>query len=1018
MMMDDAHSPVVTTNSGKSVFIVNDGALATSAPLFTPQSSCDDVSDANQDLSQSTSSEQGDMILDSHHEHEQTSSAKVHLISSETSFIADKPSPKISVERRTVLSSYRCSSSIVEPQVSDISGYGIEKPCNSPNSAFFLQKDVEPSDLSHVSHNTPAKERLLNHTDVERKIPLSLTVSSNNTVSHSRHEKDLSNTASLQLSDSHIILSSNRVISRHNQLLTQDTSNLSNFQSHGSQEAPEVIEEPSSTYSGSSKLQRLPPVSTIIQPRFASLVKKGYKPPSLESSSIDLSHTHDPHHAEALCLSTVSRSEADVIMNPISLVANKNDTGGHYFGDSVDSLQSLSTSFSEADVVESAATSRVPSHSAPVIMSLPDFSKIHSGNVLITSSKDHGLHVPSSVNRFPRMDHRGPLLFDDDGHPIVLPSTNPLLTPLDLGTTTLSMVSSRMSSQTAGREVGQMNMSSSSTRLAFCRPILGVPTGVITAVGPSHSTPISASDEIQEHRPPSLLSQEENVSISASSPKYGSVIEGRDFSGVLGKSESEDDETDDISDAPSITIASPMHGISTSALPSILSSLASQSSYLLSSLVSSTASSCPLTLTKTASSNSTTTTSVPLIHGMQPGLTSSHLPYVSPFLLSGILPTSLSGTSVKQEPQEATSSPTITSASSPHYSSFPTLPSLISILKQEAPTGSTTGSGPLPPFTVVSGLSSVSKRALAGFDSEQVNFHLGEVSVKEEPSGNAETSPSESLSAPESPVLQNTSKLHELSGLPTIPLAVISTSARVEHSSPSITQATTVPSNQITACYSRTATATSKTNSTSAIGMASTSLIGAISGRKVEIVDKKCCQLCKAGKPCSLHSAQSHSVSSQLVSGPLLSGDPAKPFQCNLCGKKLASKNVYQLHMRSHSGEKPFTCNLCGHHFSQKTSLTRHMRSHTGERPFPCEVCGKRFADKERTKIHMRTHTGEKPFACEICGKCFSQKSTVKRHMSVHTGEKPFTCETCGKGFANRGNLNAHSKTHVNSLNT
>ena len=145
---------------------------------------------------------------------------------------------------------------------------------------------------------------------------------------------------------------------------------------------------------------------------------------------------------------------------------------------------------------------------------------------------------------------------------------------------------------------------------------------------------------------------------------------------------------------------------------------------------------------------------------------------------------------------------------------------------------------------------------------------------------------------------------------------------------------------------------------------------------------------------------------------PLPSGNPSKPFKCPLCQKNLASKNVYQLHLRSHSGEKPFSCNLCGNAFSQKTSLTRHMRSHTGERPFPCSVCGKRFADKERIKIHMRTHTGEKPFACGICSKSFSQKSTVKRHMTVHTGEKPFKCSSCGKGFANRGNLIAHEKTH------
>lgn len=154
-------------------------------------------------------------------------------------------------------------------------------------------------------------------------------------------------------------------------------------------------------------------------------------------------------------------------------------------------------------------------------------------------------------------------------------------------------------------------------------------------------------------------------------------------------------------------------------------------------------------------------------------------------------------------------------------------------------------------------------------------------------------------------------------------------------------------------------------------------------------------------------------MSSPMKPPPIPSGNPSKPFMCPICNKNLASKNVYQLHLRSHNGEKPFACNLCGNAFSQKTSLTRHMRSHTGERPFSCQVCAKRFADKERIKIHMRTHTGEKPFSCDVCHKQFSQKSTVKRHMSVHTGEKPFKCRHCGKGFANRGNLVAHEKTHT-----
>ncbi|XP_076362703.1 uncharacterized protein LOC143253181 [Tachypleus tridentatus] len=1025
MMTDSTQSSVVTTSSGGSLFIVSDGNMTNSTLLSAPQSSCDDYCEVNQDVSNSTSSEQDDTVVDSQPVHDQMLPFEVELTGPENSFIRGRNSNSFSVERKTVLSSHVSVSTIPEKNHdSGISGCMEEKTCTPPNSALFFHEDLKPNDLSM------AKEQMTKHGAFERK-NFSLAVPSNSSELHEEHKVGPNSAADLQLSDLHVMQPSNKVMSKNIQLIKDHTPTLSNLQSQGSHLVSGFTEVPSSAYSNGSKLQRLPPVSTIMQPRLASLVKGGFKIPSLESthiasfldlprtsvtSSIDLSNAHDLQSSEAVCLSTVSRPEEHIMVNPISLVANKSEAEGNFFGESVDSFQSGSTLLSEASVVYSASASRGMPHSAPVIMSLPDFSKIHGGNLLVSNIKDHVGHMSSSVNKFARGSHRGPLFLDDDGHPIVFPSTSPLLTPLDLGTATLSMVTSRISTQTARK--GQMNTSFPANKIANSKPTLGVPTGVITAVGSSHSvTPATSyvTTGIQEH--PSLITQVENVHMSNTSPKNGSVLDGQDLSGVLGRSESEDDDAD-ISEASNITTNSALDNISTSALPSILSSLASQSSYLLSSLVSSTSPS-PLTLAKTALSSIPATSGIPLIHGMQPSISSSHIPYVSSFVLSGILPTSFSGSSVKQEPQDGTAVPAVTATSN-----ISTLPSLVSILKQEAPlTGNINDSGPLPPFTVVSGLSSLSKRGLTGFDSAQVNFpssvtQFGEISVKEEPTDNVETSPSESLSESQSPVLQNTSNISDISRLPTVPLAMINTNVQRDLSSPAMTPTTIVPSSNVKAGIGCTATAISKTTSTNVVEMASTSLIGVSSGRKAIIVDKNICQICRAGKPCSLHHSQPHSISHQLVSGPLLSGDPTKPFQCNLCGKHLASKNVYQLHMRSHSGEKPFTCNLCGHHFSQKTSLTRHMRSHTGERPFPCEVCGKRFADKERTKIHLRTHTGEKPFSCEICGKCFSQKSTVKRHMSVHTGEKPFTCETCGKGFANRGNLNAHSKTHANSVNT
>ncbi|KAG8184619.1 hypothetical protein JTE90_022670 [Oedothorax gibbosus] len=392
-----------------------------------------------------------------------------------------------------------------------------------------------------------------------------------------------------------------------------------------------------------------------------------------------------------------------------------------------------------------------------------------------------------------------------------------------------------------------------------------------------------------------------------------------------------------------------LSNITTTVLPSLFSSLSASA---LASLQSSLSSSLPLTI-HSALPNICDNSTAPMAP-VSPSLSS---PPLSPILLPSILRSVSSGDVISN---------CVTSSTSSLYSG---LLKMSGMVKQEP------GSGPLPPFTVVSGLSPLLKRSGIHGASPTQQQQIPVVTIKQEPGASRASVVSASEFNPS--IILNPAALH----LPSS--AAAATSAA--NTDP-------VPSQASTIAFA---------------GSTTTAAVSSEGGDKAG--DKKwSCLMCKNGSPCGLHPGGRPPQ-------PALSGDPAKPFQCTLCGKHLASKNVYQLHLRSHSGEKPFTCNLCGHHFSQKTSLTRHMRSHTGERPFPCEVCGKRFADKERIKIHMRTHTGEKPFACEVCGKRFSQKSTVKRHMSVHTGEKPFKCEACGKGFANRGNLNAHSKTHANT---
>lgn len=464
---------------------------------------------------------------------------------------------------------------------------------------------------------------------------------------------------------------------------------------------------------------------------------------------------------------------------------------------------------------------------------------------------------------------------------------------------------------------------------------------------------------------------------------------------------------------------SSLPNITTAVLPSLFSNLSASA---LASLQSSLSSALPLTIQS----------SLPNINIGDNHTTASHLssassglssPPLSPILLpssmNNILSTSLRSAVTNVKPPIADSlvtSNTVTSTNS-MYSGLLKSVGLSNIVKQEP--GIVTGSGPLPPFTVVSGLSPLVKREFSAslasnlIGANHMSAQIPVVTIKQEP-GASRASASASEFNP-SIILNASAALPSIASIHLPPAAAVQLPVVVTSSVAITTSALTnpVPSQASTIAFAgsvSTSVATSTANAASS----------PLDGEESKPSEKKWnCTMCKNGSPCGLHPTQSQgsSGSARLTTPPqpVLSGDPAKPFQCTLCGKHLASKNVYQLHLRSHSGEKPFTCNLCGHHFSQKTSLTRHMRSHTGERPFPCDVCGKRFADKERIKIHMRTHTGEKPFACEVCGKRFSQKSTVKRHMSVHTGEKPFKCESCGKGFANRGNLNAHSKTHANT---
>lgn len=553
-----------------------------------------------------------------------------------------------------------------------------------------------------------------------------------------------------------------------------------------------------------------------------------------------------------------------------------------------------------------------------------------------------------------------------------------------------------------------------------------IPRGVITSV--------MSSKESLDHRDiliPTSASATKNASIKKEMRDAEIAVSILKNSDLIANTNSSKDKSLNVSlsiseqsvinhgnkSPPSEEKETSLPNISTTVLPSLFSNLSASA---LASLQSSLSSVLPLTIQSSLPNISIGDNAATASHlsSASSGLSSPPLsPILLPSSMSNMLSTTLRSAVTNVKPPNVDSLVTCNAVTSTNsmYSGLLKSVSLSNVVKQEP--GIVTGSGPLPPFTVVSGLSPLGKREFSAslasnlIGANHMSAQIPVVTIKQEP-GASRASASASEFNP-SIILNASAALPSIASIHLPPAAAVQLPVVVTSSVAITTSALTnpVPSQASTIAFA---------------GSVSTSTANAVSSPHDIIEESKPsekkwnCLMCKNGSPCGLHPTQSQGSSSgsaRLTTPPqpVLSGDPAKPFQCTLCGKHLASKNVYQLHLRSHSGEKPFTCNLCGHHFSQKTSLTRHMRSHTGERPFPCDVCGKRFADKERIKIHMRTHTGEKPFACEVCGKRFSQKSTVKRHMSVHTGEKPFKCESCGKGFANRGNLNAHSKTHANT---
>ncbi|KAM8706446.1 hypothetical protein ACLKA7_010681 [Drosophila subpalustris] len=132
-----------------------------------------------------------------------------------------------------------------------------------------------------------------------------------------------------------------------------------------------------------------------------------------------------------------------------------------------------------------------------------------------------------------------------------------------------------------------------------------------------------------------------------------------------------------------------------------------------------------------------------------------------------------------------------------------------------------------------------------------------------------------------------------------------------------------------------------------------------------------------------------------------------KPVVCDCCGKRVSSSSELKEHMLVHTDERPFVCPVCNASFKNKKRLNIHSQSH-GMPKYECEICGKKLQTRAIWNKHKYVHTNERRFKCSICGTAVKHSTGLKVHLLSHTGLRPYACKYCNKAFASGANCRDH----------
>lgn len=134
-----------------------------------------------------------------------------------------------------------------------------------------------------------------------------------------------------------------------------------------------------------------------------------------------------------------------------------------------------------------------------------------------------------------------------------------------------------------------------------------------------------------------------------------------------------------------------------------------------------------------------------------------------------------------------------------------------------------------------------------------------------------------------------------------------------------------------------------------------------------------------------------------------------KLFECEECGEILKSNSRLIQHLLSHRGATVFCCEECEEVFLSESQLDQHtLAIHTAAvQTFECDECGKCLASQRSLIAHKNMHNDERDYKCEECGKEFTSRKNLTQHLRVHS-EREFECQECGLKFKWRGDLARH----------